>query len=187
MDELGSIYGTTNVDGSNTLVIDFSNVQINGTLISKPPYVSWALNDDIFLNSSSMGGDDNVKISDISIKSISGIQQIHDISHNNGDFQVIVPGVYNLSYTAITRPGTSANERYFQIFIKINAEYYQYSAGNIMYLDNVYFWTRNCASLNCVAYLNKNDIVQFCVTRSYSDGDGYLCQDETHGSIVKIS
>ena len=32
MTELGSIYGTTNVDGSNTLVIDFSNVQINGTL-----------------------------------------------------------------------------------------------------------------------------------------------------------
>ena len=31
MSELGSIYGTT-VDGSNTLVIDFSNVQINGTL-----------------------------------------------------------------------------------------------------------------------------------------------------------
>jgi len=32
MSELGSIYGTTNIDGSNTLVIDFSNVQINGTL-----------------------------------------------------------------------------------------------------------------------------------------------------------
>ena len=32
MADLGTIYGTTNVDGSNTLVIDFSNVQINGTL-----------------------------------------------------------------------------------------------------------------------------------------------------------
>jgi len=31
MVELGSIYGT-NIDDSNTLVIDFSNVQINGTL-----------------------------------------------------------------------------------------------------------------------------------------------------------
>ena len=185
MTDLGSIYGTT-VDGSNTLVIDFSQVQINGTLISKPPYVSWALNDDIFLNSSSMGGDDNVKISDISIKSISGIQQIHDISHNNGDFQVIVPGVYNLSYTAIAKPGTPANERYFGIFIKINGEIYQFSGGNISYLESSVY-TRNCASLNCVAYLNKNDIVQFCVTRSYNDGNGYLCQDETHGSIVKIS
>ena len=32
MTELGSIYGTTNVDGSNTLVIDFSNVDISGNL-----------------------------------------------------------------------------------------------------------------------------------------------------------
>ena len=32
MSEMGSIYGTTNVDGSNTLVIDFSQVQINGNL-----------------------------------------------------------------------------------------------------------------------------------------------------------
>ena len=31
MANLGSIYGT-NIDGSNTLVIDFSNVQINGTI-----------------------------------------------------------------------------------------------------------------------------------------------------------
>jgi len=31
MADLGSIYGTT-IDGSNTLVIDFSNVQINGTI-----------------------------------------------------------------------------------------------------------------------------------------------------------
>jgi len=32
MANLGSIYGTTTIDGSNTLVIDFSNVQINGTI-----------------------------------------------------------------------------------------------------------------------------------------------------------
>tara|TARA_B110001450_G_scaffold247768_2_gene263205 strand:+ start:1560 stop:2372 length:813 start_codon:yes stop_codon:yes gene_type:complete len=32
MSDLGSIYGTTNVDGSNTLVIDFSNVDIVGDL-----------------------------------------------------------------------------------------------------------------------------------------------------------
>ena len=32
MTDLGSIYGTTTVDGSNTLVIDFSQVQINGML-----------------------------------------------------------------------------------------------------------------------------------------------------------
>ena len=32
MSELGSIYGTTNVDGSNTLVIDFSYVDICGNL-----------------------------------------------------------------------------------------------------------------------------------------------------------
>ena len=31
MSELGSIY-RKKIDGSNTLVIDFSNVQINGTL-----------------------------------------------------------------------------------------------------------------------------------------------------------
>jgi len=184
MSELGSIYGTT-INDSNTLVIDFSQVQINGSIINKPPYVSWELNTDIFLNTASMG-DSEKKLNDINIKSISGIQQIHDISHNNGDFQVIVPGVYNLSYTAITKPGTSANERYFGIYIKINNDIYQFSGGNISYLENSVY-TRNCASLNCVAYLNKNDIVQFCVTRSYNDGNGNLCQDETHGSIVKIS
>jgi len=43
MTDLGSIYGTT-VDGSNTLVIDFSNVQINGTLKSQNAYCRFYLN-----------------------------------------------------------------------------------------------------------------------------------------------
>ena len=34
MVELGSIYGTTTIDGSNTLVVDFSNVNVIGTFTS---------------------------------------------------------------------------------------------------------------------------------------------------------
>lgn len=102
MTDLGSIYGKK-IDGSNTLVIDFSNVQINGTLnladVTPAPYPAqhhayFSLTSDFTVTN---GGLTDLTSSGNSFTEITKLS--NDISNNNnGTFTINTAGTYHIIY-----------------------------------------------------------------------------------------
>ena len=209
------ISGTLNVKGDASL----NNLDINGTIrlpdssnngygvsgeilisqgnnvppiwkpLEAPSYISWKLASDITLDNNNLDSDGNHRVKNISIYTLSQLQQVNNITYNTttGDFTILTSGLYNYSFTAAVRPlSPSSGERYIGISIYVNNTLLANTTGVAVYVESSY-WNRNNICLNNIAYLNAGDIIHFKVSPSKEDYNATLTLNETNGFLVKIA
>ena len=159
MTELGSIYGTT-VNGSNTLVIDFSNVDITGNLNVKSDFAYYN-NHQIILHHEQwrqlhLNTIVNTMITDISTSTHVITNHPYYGTYNYTRFTFKTEGYYKIEFD-----GEFTTTWFRQIYIYLNNTTIIDNARDTVAVNSINDYTR--FNTYFIRYFNENDYIDYRV------------------------